>query len=313
MNKLRNFATVLLTATLPIIGFSQTQATEKVLITGTRFTYPLVEKWISEFKKSNPGAEIGLLPKGSTESATLKINAYQIPKEELKADAEYIHLNRYVLLPVANSNHPLKQEYLKKGIKDKDIKQLFFEGDDEFASEKKKDKNKNSAFVPTIYTREQKSCAPTAFANYYGFDQDNIKGKSITGDDKFLIQAIKKDSSGITYNNLGYIYDLSTRAVVEGITVIPFDLNENGKLEAEENFYGSLDEVLNNLENGKKSAIPVEHVNISFSKEDAAKNNTLKLFLKYVLTEGQQFNHQYGFLNLEEQQLTKQKTALNVN
>ncbi|MES2731149.1 MAG: hypothetical protein V4714_05350 [Bacteroidota bacterium] len=310
MRILRNLSILLLTAALPVIGFSQAQPNEKVLITGTRFTYPLVEKWISEFKQAHPGIEIGLLPKGSAESATLSINAYKIPKEKLKENFDYINIGRYVLLPIANSNNPLNQDFQKKGLKESEAKKLFFEEADAYLNEPKKEKK--NAFVPTIYTREQKSCAPTAFANHFGFQQENITGKSITGDDRFLIQAIKKDSSGITYNNLGFIYDLSSRKVIEGIAVVPFDLNDNGKLDASENFYSSLDDVIKSVESAKPNAIPVENVTISFSKETAASNPNLKLFLDFVLNQGQQFNHQFGFLTLEEQHLAKQKEVLNL-
>ena len=97
---------------------------------------------------------------------------------------------------------------------------------------------------------------------------------------------------------------------MEGITVVPFDLDGNGKLDADENFYGSLDDVIKNVENAKSTVIPVEYVTISFPKETGAQNPNVKLFLDYVLTQGQQFSHQFGFLNLEEQHLAKQREAL---
>jgi phosphate transport system substrate-binding protein len=311
MIKFNQIPALLLTVALPVIGFSQTKPSEKVLISGTKFTYPLVEKWIGEFKQAHPEVEIALLPKGSTEKATLAINAYKIPKEQLKENFDYINISRYALLPITNAHNPLNEDYLKKGLKESDVKSIFFENPDDLVSEQKNSKSKKNAFAPTIYTREQKSCAPITFANHFGFNQEDIQGKGITGDDKFLIQAVKKDSSGITYNNLGFIYDLNSRKVIDGISVIPFDLNENGKLETDENFYGSLDDVIKNLENSKTSVIPVEYVTMSFPKETVVQNAAAKLFLDYILSQGQQHNHQFGFLNLEEQHLAKQKEVLN--
>jgi phosphate transport system substrate-binding protein len=218
------------------------------------------------------------------------------------------------LLPVANAKNPSNRELLKKGLTATDVKEIFFEKDDflEEASKKGKKKGK-STFVATVYTREEKACAPTAFANHYGFSQENINGTGVSGDDKYLIHAVRKDSSGITYNNAGYIYDLTTREPINGIAVIPYDLNENGKIDENEHFYNNLDDLVNNLESVENQVVPIEHINISYPKIISQENNNLKLFLDYILTEGQKFNHEFGFLNLETEHLAKQKALLNRN
>jgi phosphate transport system substrate-binding protein len=314
ISRLKNIVIVAALALAPFIGQSQTKANGKVLITGTRFTYPLVEKWIGEFKKAYPDVEVRILSRGTTsaDSGNLIINAHQLKPEEIKAGYEFVNISRYALLPVSNSTNPLNEKWLKKGFKESDVKEIFFEGENYYEDANKKAKKKPE-FTPTVYTREQKACAPTAFAQHFGYTQDNIKGKGVSGDDKFLIYAIKKDSSGITYNNPGYIYDVKSRAVVPGVTVIPYDLNENGKVDDNENFYANLDDVITNLESSNSKVVPVEFVNISFPKTFTAENNNLKLFLDYVLNEGQKFNHEFGLLNLDESILAKQKALLGKN
>lgn len=170
-------------------------------------------------------------------------------------------------------------------------------------------KTKRTDFTPTVFTREEKACAPTAFAIHYGYKQENIKGNRISGDDKFLIYALKKDSSAISYNNPGYVYDLITRKVLDGVTVLPYDLNENAKVDEEENFYNTLDELITGAELITSKKIPVEYVNVSYPKVISEENNNLRLFLEYILTEGQKFNHQFGFLNQDEAYLAKLKEA----
>ncbi len=290
-------------------SFAQTAQNGKVLITGTRFTYPLVEKWISEFKIKYPDVEVKILPRGlvTPDSGNIVINAHKLLPNEVKQGYTTINISKYALLPVANANNPLINEYAK-GLREKDIKDLFFEKDI-FESTGKEKKKKNK-FQPTIYTREQKACAPTTFASHYGFTQDNIIGKGVSGDDKHLINAILKDSSGLTYNVPVFIYDLTSRKVKPGIKVIPLDLNENGKLDADENIYENLDELIAGLESEKHTAIPVEYVNISYPKVINSDNNNLKLFINYILNEGQQFNHQFGFIDFDQKTLAKQKDIL---
>jgi phosphate transport system substrate-binding protein len=312
MKNLKYTSLAALLVLLAFTSYSQTKENGKVLISGTRFTYPLVEKWISEFNKTYPDVEVRILPRKSSkeDSANLVINAHQINPENLKPGYEYINIGRYALLAISNSNNPANEKWLKKGLKESEVKKLFFEDANYFESENTKNKKKEKDFQPTVYTREEKACAPIAFANHYGFQQENIKGKGVSGDDKYLIYALKKDSSAITYNNPGYVFDLKTRTVVPGITIIPYDLNENGKVDEDENFYSDLDQLIQNAESNKSGALPVEHVNISYPKQFNSSNNNIKLFLDFVLREGQKFNHEYGFLNLDNDLLAKQKALL---
>lgn len=305
--RLRTFLSTGL-ALFALQGVAQTTSNGKVLITGSRFTYPLVEKWIAGFQSKYPGVEVRILPRGSAsaDSGNLVINAHQLTKEEIKPNYTVIDIGKYALLPIANPHSALAKEHTARGIKEKELKAYYFEEYDAFADDTKEKKSKTK-FNPLVYTREQKACAPTAFANFYGFKQENIKGKGISGDDKHLIPALKRDTNGISYNNLGYIYDLKTRQVQPGIAVLPIDLDNNGKLTEDENIYANLDAVIAKIESGKAPEIPVAYVNISYPTEFNEKTNNLKLFVQYILNEGQALNHQFGFLDFEPENLAKQK------
>ena len=231
------------------------------------------------------------MPQKTTEKSNLSISSYKIPEDKLKNDYEYINVVRYALLPVTNILNPKLIYYQQHGLSEKDIKKLFFEENGQNDS-----KDKSTA---SIYTRQKQSCAPIAFANHYGLEQANIKGTKVEGDDRSLINEVKKDPNGITYNNLGFIYDLNSRKVNDGLAVIPLDLNENGKLDKEEKIYGTLDELLKNIETTKPSAIPTEYVTVYFQKENSLQNTAIKKFITYILTSGSQYNHHYGFLSLD--------------
>lgn len=124
------------------------------------------------------------------------------------------------------------------------------------------------------------------------------------GDDIYLLSAIKKDSIGLTYNNLGYLYDVNSRSLKEGIALLPIDL----KKEAKPILSGNLDEVLGVLEATKIETVPVEKIGFVYSEQNARKEITE--FLKWVLTDGQKFNHDKGFLNLDKQALNEQESRL---
>jgi len=303
--RLLNAALLLLaSASLNAQNISQ----EKLVITGTKFTYPLLEKWAKEFEALHPEVDVKVVSKlQSNETADLKIVSYERKKEEIPQTEKSVVLGKYAILPVANINNPALKNISEKGLKEKEYKELFFEDENEQFEEKKK----KQKYEVNLYTRESRSCAPIAFADHFGYEQSAIKGKGISGDDKYLIHAVKKDSAGVTYNNLGFIYDLSTRRTVEGIAVLPLDINDNGKLDADEKIFDNLDKVIEKLEKEEISSVPVENVNVVY---DAANNNkNIRLFLSWVLDQGQKYNHDYGFLNFDTETLSKQKEILTLN
>lgn len=285
------------------IVVAQNGATETLKISGTKFTYPLIEKWIAEYTKVNPGAKIALVSKGTNgQSVDLNVIAHQPSKEELKDNQEIIYAGRYALLPVTNSRNPLFAIARKKGFTKKEVDKLFFDVinyDDE--DEPKKEKPK---FASTIYARENQACASTALAGYFGHTASEIKGKKVFGDDIHLLSALKKDTVGITYNNLGYLFDTNTRKLKDGIALLPLDVRKENK----DLLYGSVDDVIALLERTPVETIPVEKIGFIYSQQTVSRE--LADFLKWVLNEGQKYNHNYGFLNLNSDVLAQQKSKL---
>jgi phosphate transport system substrate-binding protein len=172
MKKIKSLlvASVLSLAIAPV--FAQETADNKVIITGVRFAYPLVEKWIKDYTAANPKSQIVIETRTITDPQKydLLIEAYDQDKE-VKETREYLSIGRYALLPVANSKSAFAKEYLEKGLNEKTYKSVFFH--DIYAE---KDKSITTPF--TIYTRLQKAGAPLTFAKYFGYEQQNIKGKS---------------------------------------------------------------------------------------------------------------------------------------
>lgn len=275
---------------------------EHIIISGTKFTYPLVEKWIAEYAKINPNANIKLASKtGTTQAVDLKIIAHQPTTEDLTENKEIIYAGRYALLAVTNTNNPILSLTRKKGLNKKDIDKLFFEvanyEDEPAAKEKQK-------YTATIYARDNQACASTALAGYFGHASSEIKGKKVLGDDIYLLSAIKKDSIGLTFNNLGYLYDVNSRKLKEGIALLPLEL----KKETKDILTGNLDNVIEVLEKNRVETIPVEKIGFIYSQQTASKE--VSDFLKWVLTDGQKFNHAEGFLNLDKQELADQTNLL---
>ncbi|WP_418868718.1 hypothetical protein [Segatella hominis] len=51
-------------------------------------------------------------------------------------------------------------------------------------------------------------------------------------------------------NNISYAYHDKTHKPTKGIAIVPIDVNGNGKLDEEEKFYGTLDELMEAIAKG---------------------------------------------------------------
>lgn len=303
---MKSFKTLLIAAGLSLTfgqsGYSQTVNPNEVVITGVRFAYPLLEKWIGDYKAANPQAQIRIETRTITDPQKydLLIEAYEQEKE-VKDTREYISVARYALFPIANAKSEFAKEYAEKGLNEKSYKQIFFH--DIYAE---KDKSLTTPY--TIYTRLQKAGAPITFAKYFGYEQKDIKGKAIAGADEHLIKALLKDETGITYTIPGLAYDLQTRKPTEGIAVIPVDLDGNGRISKEEKSLDNLDQLITSIETDKVKNVPVEYIHISIAKQST--NAEAKKFLLWVADNADKDLHQFGYLKPDAKRLQDEKAKL---
>jgi ABC-type phosphate transport system substrate-binding protein len=207
-------------------------------------------------------------------------------------------VGRYAILPIAGKNNVLLNDLNKKKLNSKRLKELFFEKDvvDDDYDEPAKDK-----YHATVYSGYTSSSVTQPFAVHFGYEPSNVKGKKISGDDIYLINAVQKDTTGVSFNNLNYIFDLNSRQLKKEIVILPLDVKkEYSEVLATSN----LDKLIDLLENKGIELIPVEE--IGFISQNQV-NPEVKKFLQWVLSEGQAYNHQFGFLNLDTKTLNYQK------
>lgn len=279
-------------------------AQKVVVVTGARFSYKLLESWIEEYNKVNPEVQIIIESRGATDPLKYEILAEVFEHDDkIKKDREYVNVGRYAVLPVANSQSSFAKNYSDKGLNTDVINRIFFH---DIFSEKEKQKPIQAPF--TVYTRLQKAGVPAVFSEFFGHVQKDLKGIAIAGADAHLLKALLRDSTGVTYLPLPLIYDEQTRKPLEGLTVLPVDLNGNKKVSDEEKFYDHIDAVIEKLERedpGKIKNIPIEYLHLSVDRQHASAEAIE--FLKWVNENGQNQLHRYGYLRPEAEHLANEK------
>ncbi|MDR0744267.1 MAG: substrate-binding domain-containing protein [Tannerella sp.] len=291
-------------AVLSFTLFAGSVLAQEIRIEGTKFVYPIVEKWLTEYKKENPQSpiQLGFSTSPNKETSDLSVIVHS-PSDDDSANGEQIvYVGRYALLPVSNAQNPLLEK-AAKGLKKKEIVELVFEKD---VVDEDFDHNEKSKYTATIYSRNSESSTTQALAEHFDQTPERIKGKKIFGDEIYLLTAVQKDEKGITFNTLNYVFDLKSRQLKSGISLLPLQL----KLKQKEAFESSnIDQLISLLEESKIETIPVKNFGLQIPKEHFA-NKDVVHFVNWILEHGQQYNHEYGFLNLDSKTLTHQKERL---
>ena len=258
-----------------------------------RFARPLVEKWISEYAKTQPGVEFQIA-KGNQNQGNVDLNVVFDSKDTKTKDFSHIvvYFGEFAVLPITASGSEAAKVLEGKHLNSKKLKQLYFLNDD-FEEDVKKIKQFEKL---VIYSGSNATSVASSFAHNFGEENSNFRGKRISGDDLFINTALLKDPLGVSFNALPNIFDLQSRHIKSNLTLIGIDVKKN----LEKNFSdeATLDEVIAALENGKIQEVAVEKIGVSYNIADDAVNQ----FLNWILTAGTKYNHEYGLLNLDNKQ-----------
>ena len=257
-------------------------------IKSPRFARPLIEKWIEEYEKTESGVTFQIA-KGSVNQEDIDLNIVSDNNASANGLNQIVYFGETAVLPITARSSEAARLLEGKRLNAKKLKQLFFLNEDF-----DEDVKKNKAFETiVVYSGSNATSVASSFAHNFGEESSSFRGKRISGDDLFLNTAITKDPLGVTFNALSNVFDLKNRHVKADLSIVGLDLKKDLADTFSNN--GSLDDVLQTLENGKPSEIAIEKVGIVFSSTDDAVNR----FLKWVLENGTKYNHEYGLLNLD--------------
>jgi len=266
-------------------------------IKSPRFARPLVEKWIEEYAKTEPGVTFQIAKGQGKSDLSVAIADQQEKNTELFS--HWIYIGETAVLPITARSSEAARLLEGKHLNAKKLKQLFFLND-EFEENVKK----NKAFEAIIiYSGSNATSVAGSFAHNFGEESANFRGKRIAGDDLFLNTAIVKDPLGVSFNTLSNIFDLQSRQLKNELALVGLDL----KKDVAGSFNGTLDDIISSLENDKPAEVAIEKVGFTFDKKDEA----VSRFLQWVLENGTKYNHQYGLLNLDQKEAKVQIDQIN--
>jgi phosphate transport system substrate-binding protein len=229
------------------------------------------------------------------EAVDLGMLSREIKPEEISIGAWPIAVTKDAVVPTINPSNPATAELTVKGLSREELVKIFVTA--EISTWGQASGAAHSEKI-NVYTRSDASGAAATWAQYLGQkEQDLLKGLGVFGDPG-LADAVKKDAAGIGYNNVIYVYDLTSKRKHPGMEVIPLDLNGDDQLTPDELFYDNLDSLVAAIGDGRYPSPPARE--LYFVSKGKPESEVVKEFLRWALKEGQKYVAETGYISLSQ-------------
>lgn len=285
-----------------------------ITISGAFALYPMTTRWAEEFRKIHPKVRIdisaGGAGKGMTDALSgivdLGMFSREISDVEKAKGVWWVAVTKDAVLPTINVNSPVLKIVKERGITREEFIKIFITREIKTWGELLRGKLINNVIMNT-YTRSDACGAAQVWGAYLGKNQESLHGIGIFGDPG-MAAAVKSDIYGIGYNNVIYIYDITTRKKHRGLEVIPIDINKNGVIDDDESFYNSLDNIMIAIKEERYPSPPARE--LYFVTKGKPEGKEVIEFLKWIVTEGQAYVKEGGYVQLSKEKLTKELSKL---
>ncbi|HOX05239.1 MAG TPA: extracellular solute-binding protein [Planctomycetota bacterium] len=285
------------------------QSSERITMSGAWALYPMGVRWGEEYKKLHPEVRFdisaGGAGKGVTDALTGAADIGMVSRDlsaaELEKGAWFVTVTKDAVVPMINAAHPQAEKLLAKGATRETLTGIWVGGTVKTWGQVLGD---SSAEAISVFSRSDACGAAETWAKYLGNKkQEDLKGTAVYGDPG-LAAAVAKDPLGIGFNNVNFAYDAKTGKPVPGVRPLPIDVDGSGAVEPKENFYATRDELVKAIADGRYPSPPAR--GLHFVSKGAPDRPAVAAFVRWVLTDGQKFVPESGYVNLDAAQLIDQ-------
>lgn len=290
-----------------------TKGEQQITLSGAFALYPLAVIWADEFKKLHPEVKIDISAGGAGKGMTdvlakvvdLGMVSREIYPQETEKGALGFAVAKDAVVPTINAENPMIKDILAKGLKRDAAVKLWI--DETYKTWG--DVTGTPGNTPVhVYTRSDACGAAETWALWMGAKQEDLGGTAVFGDPG-VAAAIQKDKLGIGLNNIGYAYDEKTRKPNTGLLVMPIDVNNDGQITPDENFYATKDELIKAIADGKYPSPPAR--DLYLVTNGVPDKPIVAEFIKYILTDGQKHNIPAGYIPMSEEKVELNLAKLN--
>jgi phosphate transport system substrate-binding protein len=230
----------------------------------------------------------------------------EVREEEKSQGATGFAVTKDAVVATVNAQNPVLDTLLTTGLTPEAAAAIWISGDTKTWGQLLGTDNTDEIHV---YNRADACGAAEVWSLFLGgtAQEDLTQGIAVQGDPG-VAEAVRQDGMGIGFNNIGFAYDLSTGKEVEGLRVVPIDLNGDGQITDDENFYAEKSSVAAAIAEGRYPSPPARAL---YLVTKGKPSTAVADFIRWTLTEGQQYVDEAGYVPLTEEQLQASQDALN--
>lgn len=281
----------------------QTVVSGAINIDGDAILVPLMNKWKQEFAKELSEVKIGIKT-GNTGSALKRLAAGELQlvmaarelNETEKQNGYWaVAVAKDVVLPVISFDNGSLQKIVFTGLT-KEKMAGAFTGKIATWGQLLQQPSKD---IVEVYALSDSSDISLFWAGFLGVDVRNIKGTQVTSENEMALK-VAANKNALGFCSMTYVFDVSTGFKKRNLYVLPLDLNANNMADDKELVFDKLEDIQSALSSGKYPSPPARKLYLVCKTKPTDK--TTLSFIQWILTLGQNYCGQYGFVNISKEE-----------
>ena len=280
---------------------------QTLTISGAFALFPMMTVWGEQYSLVNPNVRFDITGGGAGKGITdmlsgvadIAMVSRELKQEESDQGAYGVPVTIDAVVATVNVDNPYIEEILAQGLTPEAAAAIWMSRETttwgQFLGTDADD-------AITVYTRSDSAGAAEVWAKYMGGSvQEDLLGTAVNGDPG-VAEAVRQDALGIGFNNIGFAYDLTTGNQLDGLRVVPLDLNGDGQISADEDFYATIDDIAGAIAARVYPFPPARELYLVTKGEPTP---VIQDLYRWILTDGQAFVADAGYVSLSADRLTE--------
>ncbi len=290
---------------------NEAQLNGKITVSGAWALYPMMIRWGEEFQKIYPGIEFDISAGGAGKgmadalagAVDIGMVSREVYPEEVAKGAFWVAVTKDAVFLTVNEQNPVWDDLRLKGVTRDILIGIYITG--EITTWGQVVGRPEVTDAIHVFTRSDAAGAPATWAEYLGQKQEDLLGVGVYGDPGVL-EAVIKDPLGIGFNNLNYAFDFESGQPVAGAHVAPLDVDGNGQADPGE-VYDTKEQAIDAVATGRYPSPPARNLNFVTKGKPEGR---VSIFIDWVLTDGQGYVDEVGYIPLAEETLQEEQQKL---
>lgn len=277
---------------------------ETIRVSGAWALYPMMVRWGEEYESLNPGLKVDISGGGAGQGMTdvlsgltdIGMVSREIYAEEISRGAFWVAVTKDAVVVTINKHNPVRDQLETRGVTVEQFIGIWIDGEYGKWGEVANTMNSDSIH---LLTRADACGAAQIWAKLLGYYQGDLLGTEIVGDPGIAAE-VARDRLALGYNNMNYAYDIQTGEPATGLAIVPIDFNGNGQIDVSEDFYQNKTTLIEAIQRGDYPSPPARDLNLVTKGKPSGK---VKDFLVWILTDGQEYISEVGYVPLPEDKI----------